>query len=332
MNDENPYAPPQASLDRPLGIDRYYGILIGGVKFSVVRKLTRNPLTWIRVAILKWTGRSRAVVNSGIINPNSPTELQVADLPAHVRERLATKHTLLSELGFRWVGYYRSPAFGAGQMVGELWVDDQNAACLNLLLQTLAYPRATVIAEHFTLFSPSVDQTMLYTSTYPIELVKVPGQETLRLTDAKPDDVIRRHRERLKSDPAQRLPSADWLTADRVWNCLFGNIRAEIRALEAAQVICSLTESQARKLDRLSVCFDFRERTVPWPVRLVASRSFSFYAYVLGVVSLFLRWPNARALMFGGLIWFCLTLLFSNSLIYRYLRAKPADQLPPRVF
>jgi hypothetical protein len=330
MNDENPYAPPQASLARPLGSHRYYGVLIGNVKFSEIRKLTRNPLTWIRLAISRWTGHSRAVIVSGAVNPQSPTELQMASLPTHIRERLATKHNVLSENGFRWIGYYRSPSLGAAQMVGELWLDDQNVACLNLLLQTLSYPRATLVQEHFTLFSPIADQTGLYTTTNPISLAQIAGQETLRLPGSTLAEIIRRHRERLNDMPAKHLPPTDWLTSDRVWTYLLENLQAEIRGLEAVGVVSPLSETQVRKLNSFNVCLDFRERRVPWRVRIITSMPLALYALLIGMLCVIWRWPIARILMYRGLIWLCLT-LFSNQLIYRFLRAKPEDQLPPRV-
>lgn len=85
-----------------------------------------------------------------------------------------------------------------------------------------------------------------------------------------------------------------------------------------------------RRLHKYNVCFDFRERRVPWMVRLLSSKTIPLAFYLVAIVGMISRWPNSRILMFVGLFWFCLTLLFSNQLIYSFLRAKPQDLLPPR--
>lgn len=327
---DNPYAPPQADCSRPLGTHRYYGLMIAKLKFAELRKITRNPLIWCRLTALHWLGGSRAVIVTGVVNPQSPLELHVAEFPSQVRERLATKHDLLSQHGFRWVGNYRSPAIGAGQSVGDLWIDDNNTICLNLLIQTLVYPRATVVAEHLSLFSSLADGTMTITTSYPISIAENPTHDVVRLPGIAPVELIRRHRERLAVLKPRQLTPQTSLSEAEVWSLLHHYLLDEICSLERAGVVTPIDEAQVAKLHKYNVCFDFRERKVPWMVRLFSSKTISLVFYLVAIVGVISRWPNSRIWMYVGMFWFCLTLLFSNQLIYSYLRAKPQDLLPPR--
>jgi hypothetical protein len=309
-----------------LGEERFYGLALHRFLFSDFKQLKQRPLVWLNGLLRRPLTPSRDHFVTGVINPNSPAELQLADFDPHIKQRLALQHSKLEAAGFQFVGCYNGPSVGLAKNIGELWVDGR-VACLNLLIQSIAMRREKKVAAYQSLFSWRDNGPRLVTTNVNQELGEDPTVEYTSLPQADLTELIHAHHERIAATTDLGL-----VDRESVWWRMYEMVKQELQNLQKKGLLQPVSPQQLSTLVDLSQFIDFRDRTVPAWVRWPLSLQLPVLLWAGILVSVVVDRPKfAWGLVFLP-VWWLLVLIVSAPVFRHWMAPDPQDNLPPRDF
>lgn len=323
-SDINPFSPPSAPLGMALGEERFYGLALQRLKLADWKSYKWKPLVWLNGILRRSLTPSADYYVTGVVNPNSPDDLKLADFEPPIKERLARQHPQLEAAGFQFAGFYNGPAFGLVKNLGELWVDDQ-VVCLNLLIQSIDMRRVKKVIAVQSLFSWRAAGKRLVTTNLSQTVSEDPAVDYLSLPDANLGELIRAHRQRVEA-------SEDWEGVDReiAWWRVFDLVKYELRTLHSQGVLHPITPKQLKTLIDLSQFIDFRDLVVPTWVRAPLSRQVPVLIWLVVLLSVIVDRPVFPWALVIMPIWWLVVLLLSGPIFRYWMASEPTEHLSPR--